>query len=572
MKETSFVDQPTDKDSLGIENYIKGLSNFIGRCATPLTIAIQGEWGTGKTSIMKQVKDILMNDNDCKVKTILFNTWQYSQFNMEDELAISLISDLTQELSNDDVQSKDVIGNVLTSLGLKTLSVLNVPGVDTTKISDILSDTLNQRNEDIKKLKDSFQKLVASTLKKENMNKLVIFIDDLDRLVPAKAVELLEVLKLFLDCEKCVFVLAIDYDVVINGVKNKYGEDVEFEKGRAFFDKLIQVPFTVPVSNYDIKKFLNDSFEKLDMSFKEDELKFIGELIKTSIGNNPRSINRLLNSFSLLQCILQLNLKNKQKIKKNRILLIALVCLQFSYEDIYIDIIENRQDIEKVNEILNEDSIGEDPEANGLNDFISLFKKIVEPDNERNLTENGHDNLLEMLELSNTVSSGNTNFQKSVQNHAVNEDVQYVIRKLFNDISKDRKIALNNPESFGTEQKEDRIAEVNCEMLPRMKNVRLTRAKGQGLNISLKDEKIAKSVYLAGDYAGKFYTVIDWSSDDNLKRNKDLEKNTNKEIKSYDAKALRNSENMYRQFFDLVKNYINGIYGDDKKNHHESPE
>ena len=39
---------------------------------------------------------------------------------MEDELAISLISDLTQELSNDDVQSKDVIGNVLTSLGLKT--------------------------------------------------------------------------------------------------------------------------------------------------------------------------------------------------------------------------------------------------------------------------------------------------------------------------------------------------------------------------------------------------------------------------------------------------------------------
>ena len=181
-----------------------------------------------------------MNDNDCKVKTILFNTWQYSQFNMEDELAISLISDLTQELSNDDVQSKDVIGNVLTSLGLKTLSVLNVPGVDTTKISDILSDTLNQRNEDIKKLKDSFQKLVASTLKKENMNKLVIFIDDLDRLVPAKAVELLEVLKLFLDCEKYVFVLAIDYDVVINGVKNKYGEDVEFEKGRAFFDKLIQ--------------------------------------------------------------------------------------------------------------------------------------------------------------------------------------------------------------------------------------------------------------------------------------------------------------------------------------------
>ena len=45
--------------------------------------------------------------------------------------------------------SNDIWKNLydfLTSLGLKTLSVLNVPGVDTTKISDILFDTLNQRN------------------------------------------------------------------------------------------------------------------------------------------------------------------------------------------------------------------------------------------------------------------------------------------------------------------------------------------------------------------------------------------------------------------------------------------
>lgn len=51
----------------------------------------------------------------------------------------------------------------------------------------------------------------------------MIFVDDLDRLVPSKAVELLEVLKLFLDCKQCVFVLAIDYEVVIRGAIKKYG-------------------------------------------------------------------------------------------------------------------------------------------------------------------------------------------------------------------------------------------------------------------------------------------------------------------------------------------------------------
>ena len=47
--------------------------------------------------------------------------------------------------------------------------------------------------------------------------------DDLDRLEHRKAVELLEVLKLFFDVEGCVFILAIDYDVVVKGVTAKYG-------------------------------------------------------------------------------------------------------------------------------------------------------------------------------------------------------------------------------------------------------------------------------------------------------------------------------------------------------------
>lgn len=48
----------------------------------------------------------------------------------------------------------------------------------------------------------------------------------------------MEALKVFLNITGCVFVLAIDFSVVANGVKAKYGKDFEESKARAFLIKL----------------------------------------------------------------------------------------------------------------------------------------------------------------------------------------------------------------------------------------------------------------------------------------------------------------------------------------------
>lgn len=66
----------------------------------------------------------------------------------------------------------------------------------------------------ISELKAQFQAAVNSALDTQSKGRVVVFVDDLDRLQPAKAVELLEILKVFLDCDNCVYVLAIDYEVV----------------------------------------------------------------------------------------------------------------------------------------------------------------------------------------------------------------------------------------------------------------------------------------------------------------------------------------------------------------------
>ena len=57
------IDAPCAKDSLGIDKYIEGVANFISVAKTPLSISIQGDWGSGKTSLLKGIEEKLKENN-----------------------------------------------------------------------------------------------------------------------------------------------------------------------------------------------------------------------------------------------------------------------------------------------------------------------------------------------------------------------------------------------------------------------------------------------------------------------------------------------------------------------------
>ncbi len=100
MKNLGLKDIPVENigdEALGLSDYASSLSEFIQKCETPLTIALQGDWGSGKTSLMNLIKDDLMTNK--KVYPIWVNTWQYSQFGLQDELAISLLSHFLDKLT-----------------------------------------------------------------------------------------------------------------------------------------------------------------------------------------------------------------------------------------------------------------------------------------------------------------------------------------------------------------------------------------------------------------------------------------------------------------------------------------
>lgn len=340
-KKQGLTDEAATVDLFNINKHLDGLSRFIKACNTPMTISIQGSWGSGKTSIMKMVEHEIEKD----VIPVFFNTWQFSQFDLGNSLAFSMIKVLLNKLQDDDSFIKhftSVCSNALTT-ALKSVSIYNI-NVDLKKCTEKTAD--DNYAEQIENLHQHFQEVVDRACEREHKDRVVIFVDDLDRLVPSKAVELLEVLKLFLDCKQCVFVLAIDYEVVIRGAIEKYGfasynsekidekeRNREYEKGKSFFDKIIQVPFKVPVAVYDIKNYLKDGFNKINLKIDDNDLQDYIDLCASSIGSNPRSLKRLLNAFLLLTFIGEgsIDLNNKDKAK----LLFAALCLQQYNEKIY---------------------------------------------------------------------------------------------------------------------------------------------------------------------------------------------------------------------------------------------
>ena len=94
LKRHGFTDQATDNDSLNASSFCSGIATFIETCDTPMTIAIQGGWGSGKSTALQLIQNELRNYNisnpDNQIAYSTFNTWQYSTLKADDSLPVYL--------------------------------------------------------------------------------------------------------------------------------------------------------------------------------------------------------------------------------------------------------------------------------------------------------------------------------------------------------------------------------------------------------------------------------------------------------------------------------------------------
>ena len=197
----------------------------------------------------------------------------------------------------------------------------------------------------LSELRVELQRVINNRIADANQRGVIVFVDDLDRLNPPVAVEILELLKNVFTLDNCIFVLAIDYDVVVKGLEPKYGKlnDKNEREFRSFFDKIIQVPFSLPVKSYKPMRFLLDSLVRIgylkdiETSIPDVTSRF-ASVVDSSVGKNPRSIKRLINTLSLLDCIdsSESEVESKEMVGiDDRLLNFIIVAIQICYPKIY---------------------------------------------------------------------------------------------------------------------------------------------------------------------------------------------------------------------------------------------
>ncbi len=98
---SSIIDVPRQHDQndlFGINVYQDALIDFVKHTDTPITIALQGEWGSGKTSLMNLLRWNLCDDEGAPFYPIWINTWQYSLMKSPNQAIMSILDGIINQI------------------------------------------------------------------------------------------------------------------------------------------------------------------------------------------------------------------------------------------------------------------------------------------------------------------------------------------------------------------------------------------------------------------------------------------------------------------------------------------
>ncbi len=351
MAAFSNVDVPLvdgSDDLLGLKAYQEALSRFIKNSDTPITIALQGEWGSGKTTLMNALKRDLCSGDYAPFCAIEVNTWHYALMHSPELALVGIMDAIVKQIG---AHTYDKMTQVKDKVFALCKHVAVVGAQAAAKQIDVDISSLFNNNQapnlssEVLQLKAEIASLIDDCLKHRSYHGFVVFIDDLDRIDPKLAVETLEMLKNVFDLKHCVFVLALDFEVVIKGLEPKFGahtaaNDRQF---RAFFDKFVQLPFTMPLPSYRIDGFLkqallSNAFLSQDEGDNDQLIAQLSAIAYWSVGSNPRALKRLANSLALFALINQVPVHSESSAAHElftKQLIFALVCIQIAYPSIF---------------------------------------------------------------------------------------------------------------------------------------------------------------------------------------------------------------------------------------------
>lgn len=299
------TDRPIDtceQDLLGRASFSKQLGRAIydynGKDG--LVIGLYGKWGSGKTSVINMAVNemITLAKQENNMPLVMkFAPWNYSDKD-------NLISIFFQSLKNkielqDNEELKKEVGKALNDYAgaFDALSLIPIVGSGVAAILKTVAQaqgTNLMQGADLEKTKE----LLESALVEVN-KKIVIIIDDIDRLTNSQIRDVFQLVKQVADFPNIIYILAMDREVVRRALQEVHNVD-----GNEYLQKIIQVPFEIP----ELRKSKLNSifFSRLDEVVKEisDKIKwddmYWKDVFQNCIEpyiNTLRDVNRVINTF-----------------------------------------------------------------------------------------------------------------------------------------------------------------------------------------------------------------------------------------------------------------------------------
>jgi hypothetical protein len=254
-------DNETSTDLLGFDYLSAALVEVLTEPRLlPVTVGVFGDWGSGKSSLMKIATADLQGRE--KTATIEFSAWQFEGY---EDVKAALMQVIMRRLEQEQGLSEKAAG--LRDRLLKRVDWFYVMGLAASRIATLTPPTLEdlqravkpsegeEQTQAIQDFRDDFAALLSEI---ENIDVLAVFIDDLDRCLPTTIIETFEAIRLFLAVPKTAFVIAADERIIRYAIRSRYPAEAGVDLGRDYLEKIVQVPIRVPpLTDAEVETYLN---------------------------------------------------------------------------------------------------------------------------------------------------------------------------------------------------------------------------------------------------------------------------------------------------------------------------
>jgi hypothetical protein len=333
---TVLLDDPASDPALGWREYAGAFAGIVEHSRPQFAIGIFGDWGSGKTTLMKAIWRELESRPD--IVQVWFNAWRYER---EEHLIVPMLDTLREALvewadrqaaaeqASRVRDAAEKIGRAARALlaGLSVRARLPLGIVELEGAWDPQSVMAAFHEEKARDDPSSFyhasfnaMKTAVGEFQEGGVRRVVVYIDDLDRCLPLSALEVLESMKLFFDLDGFVFIVGLDQQVIERSVELKYANPNHVAArtdgagsvgtsapvdGAAYIKKIFQLSLGLPrITTDQIGEFFDKLVDGANLSAGQTT-NFDGHVRKHlpylagDAPVNPREVKRLLNAYTL---------------------------------------------------------------------------------------------------------------------------------------------------------------------------------------------------------------------------------------------------------------------------------